>query len=928
MPTTQAEHKRSLENPAMCELLPIRDALDNVIVRTDGSYVAGFRITGSLTYFADDDGRNENKEMLESLLRTIPEQSMRLQFRYEVLEGLNGLMNKYEDHRRSEAPPALVLERHRTAQWKQKNVAGEYLTRIATLYVIWDPVKHQRMMAAAGGPISKKTKPKKGFSLSLRRCIEATKKEHVDALAELESIVSGVQSSLKAAGMGPERMTHGELFLDLKRAMNPLLPDESKLRANHRGERYISTREQASTVSILGTTENYLNVDGILWSVISLKTSPDGTYPGILRNLLTIGFPVVISTQVSIPDQRVVLNHYKKRLKKMQAAQIGNKNEHRVDVAAQVATQELIDIQEEIISSSVKTAKVSLVIAVRTSQPAFTSYEYEKAERELSTRRQQVMHIISQMNGARAFGESLAQRRLLISSLPGMAEEDSRDHDLLTPHAADLIPVEMPWAGTTRTPLMLFETPYRQLVPFSPFDASLENANMIVAAASGSGKSVAIGNMLLMCGRQGVQVSIIERGDSYLPAVTYMGGQMISMSLDSRQTINPFDLEEGDTGPTNDHLAFLKNLTRFMIGDSGTTDTDLLDNLLLTAIKKTYDRAAMRTGSSVPTYSDLKDELENYHDQDKNELVNKEARLAATKLRAWVEEGMYAQLFDRPTTIDMSAPWLYFNIEQLKDDPKLETAMSLLIAYATNKRAMGKANKRCVTVLDECWSLLQSPSLGPVVVQLFRTARKRNACVWGLSQAVEDFTGTPDKPNEFGGAILTTTATKLIGRQKGNFDVLRQFLHLNETTLQRVKSLGMTEKGKKSEFLIVIGENAETTHSLYIVVSPIEYWILTTFARERWYRQYWLNKHGDLTETEAYEALAAKYPHGISDLDELPEERSGDVMRIANAVSDSPKKRTQQEDRRSVATGQHVPLSATLNGALGVTAVQQAEVHA
>ena len=107
MPKTRAQHKRSLENPALCELLPIRDALDNVIVRTDGCYVAGFRMTGSLTYFADDEGRNENKEMLESLLRTIPEQSMRLQFRYEVVEGLNGLLGKYEDHRRTEAPSAL-----------------------------------------------------------------------------------------------------------------------------------------------------------------------------------------------------------------------------------------------------------------------------------------------------------------------------------------------------------------------------------------------------------------------------------------------------------------------------------------------------------------------------------------------------------------------------------------------------------------------------------------------------------------------------------------------------------------------------------------------------------------------------------------------------------------------------------------------------
>jgi hypothetical protein len=736
-------------------------------------------------------------------------------------------------------------------------------------------------MAVAGGGAKKRNESGQGFSLSLRKCFERSRKEHTDALAEFESMINGIESSMRKIAMGPERMTHDELFLEIKRALYPPAADVAPLRKGDLASRYVSAREQAATVSILGDAENYINIDGVLWSLITLKTPPDGTYPGILRGLLTVGFPVVISTHVVIPDQRSALDKYKKRLRKMQAAQIDSKGNQRVDIEAQVATQELMDIQAEILASSVKTAKVSLTIAVRTSRPAFTAKEYETAERELSNRRQQVLHIVSQANGARAYGESLAQRRLLISSMPGLADEDSRDNDLLTPHAADLVPVEMPWAGTPRSPLMLFETPYRQLIPFSPFDATLENANAIVAAASGSGKSVVVGRILLTCSRQDVQVSIIERGDSYLPAVTYMGGQMISMSLDSQQTINPFDLEWGEQFPTNDHLAFLKNLTRFMIGDSGGTDTDLLDNLLLTAIRKTYERASMRSGSTIPTFGDLKDELENYHDEDKNEIVDREARMAATKLRAWVENGMYAQLFDRPTTIDMSAGWLYFNIEQLKDDPKLETAMSLLIAYATNKRAMGKGNKRCITVLDECWALLQSPSLGPVVVQLFRTARKRNACVWGLSQAVEDFTGTPDKPNEFGGAILTTTATKLIGRQKGNIDVLRQFVHLNETAIHRVKHLGMTEKGRKSEFLLVIGEKSETTHSLHIVPTPIEYWLLTTFPREKWYRQYWLIRHSELPVTEAYERLAATYPSGLSALDELPEERTGEVMDLA-----------------------------------------------
>jgi hypothetical protein len=237
--------------------------------------------------------------------------------------------------------------------------------------------------------------------------------------------------------------------------------------------------------------------------------------------------------------------------------------------------------------------------------------------------------------------------------------------------------------------------------------------------------------------------------------------------------------------------------------------------------------------------------------------------------------------------------------------------MSLLIAYTTTRRAQGKTNKRCITVLDECWALLQSPSLAPVVVQLFRTARKRNACVWGISQAVEDFTGTPDKPNEFGGAILATTAIKLIGRQKGNFDVLRHFVHLNETTLNRVKTLGMTEKGRKSEFLIVIGEKAETTHSLYIVPTPIEYWLLTTYPRERWYRQWWLSTHSEMSWLEAFEELARTFPNGLSEVPELPEERSGEVSRLgAEGGKRSPQSET--PERNSDASEAEVPFEEEL----------------
>ena len=135
-------------------------------------------------------------------------------------------------------------------------------------------------------------------------------------------------------------------------------PDPTPLKATCGGNCATFRRaSELASVSILGQTETYLNIDGLLWTFIILKTPPDGTYPGILRQLMTIGFPLVISTQLSIPDQRIVLDRYKKKFRKMQAAQKDSKGNLRVDVTAQVATQELIQIQQEIIANSVKTAQ-------------------------------------------------------------------------------------------------------------------------------------------------------------------------------------------------------------------------------------------------------------------------------------------------------------------------------------------------------------------------------------------------------------------------------------------------------------------------------------------------------------------------------------------------------------------------------------------
>ena len=73
MPMTHAEHEPngSFNAPAVCELLPLRDLPcgDNVMVRTNGAFVAGYELRGILAYFATDVDRNQNKSMLEALFR-------------------------------------------------------------------------------------------------------------------------------------------------------------------------------------------------------------------------------------------------------------------------------------------------------------------------------------------------------------------------------------------------------------------------------------------------------------------------------------------------------------------------------------------------------------------------------------------------------------------------------------------------------------------------------------------------------------------------------------------------------------------------------------------------------------------------------------------------------------------------------------------
>jgi hypothetical protein len=149
MPTTIEQRERSLHQPAFSELLPVRDILHDVIVRTTGAFVAGYELSGINSYYHNDEGRNRTKVALEALIRSLPERSMRMQARFEITEGLGDLLDNYKQQLRSENPTLLALDRARLESWKEREKGGFYLRPLLHAYFHWNPVVHHELPGGA-----------------------------------------------------------------------------------------------------------------------------------------------------------------------------------------------------------------------------------------------------------------------------------------------------------------------------------------------------------------------------------------------------------------------------------------------------------------------------------------------------------------------------------------------------------------------------------------------------------------------------------------------------------------------------------------------------------------------------------------------------------------------------------------------------------
>lgn len=305
------------------------------------------------------------------------------------------------------------------------------------------------------------------------------------------------------------------------------------------------------------------------------------------------------------------------------------------------------------------------------------------------------------------------------------------------------------------------------LILFDRF--SLQNANSVVFATSGAGKSYAVKLEVLRSMMLGTDVIVIDPEMEYKFLSDAVGGTYINISLSSDSKINPFDLprptrkDEKTSDIIRSAVITLKGLLRLMLGTFTHEEDSIIDRALIeTYAKKDIGADADLTRVEMPLFKDFEEVLEG--------MVGAEDLV--TRLKKYTE-GTFAGLLNNPTNVEMNNQLVVFSVRDLEDELK-PIGISLIVSYIWN--TVRSELKRRIMVIDEAWWLMQQEDSAKFIYALVKRCRKYYLGVTTITQDVNDFLRSP-----YGQAIVTNSAIQLLMKQSpASIDLVAKTFLLTE----------------------------------------------------------------------------------------------------------------------------------------------------
>lgn len=288
------------------------------------------------------------------------------------------------------------------------------------------------------------------------------------------------------------------------------------------------------------------------------------------------------------------------------------------------------------------------------------------------------------------------------------------------------------------------------LIIFDRF--SLENANQVVFAKAGAGKSYATKLEIIRSLMQGIDVMVIDPENEYQRLAEAFGGSFFNISLSSPEHINPFDIpivpeNETPADVLRSHIVNLSGLLKLMLGKLSPEEDAILDR----ALTETYASREITpdqdfSKAQPPLLEDLETVLRNLEG----------GRPLAERLYKYTR-GSFAGFLNQPSNVDIQNRLIVFSIRDLEEELR-PIAMYVILNFIWN--LIRARLKKRVMIVDEAWWMMKDESSASFLFSLAKRCRKYYLGLTTITQDVEDFMRSP-----YGRPIITNSSLQLLLKQ-------------------------------------------------------------------------------------------------------------------------------------------------------------------
>jgi conjugal transfer ATP-binding protein TraC len=387
---------------------------------------------------------------------------------------------------------------------------------------------------------------------------------------------------------------------------------------------------------------------------------PRTLYTGWLSPLINIDQVIDVSMFVYPVDTAVVLNNLRKKVTQLEADMSINAEKGRTrDPAKEAALADAEELRDQLQIGSERFFRYGLYVTI-----------YADSIDELSFIQNEIESMFGQMLVYSKTASS-QQEQGLNSTVPQMSDQLQIRRNMNTGAVSTSFPFTS--ADLTQDNGILYGINMHNsgLVIFDRY--SLENANMVVFAKSGAGKSFTVKLEALRSMMVGADVLIIDPENEYQKLSDAVGGSYIRLSLSSDTRINPFDLPRViDSDEADDalraNLVTLHGLLRLMLGGasannagvglSPSEEADLDQGLIDTYARAGITSDPLTHTATPPTMGNLYDVL--LH-------MGGTGPQLAQRLRKYTS-GTFAGIFSQQSNIDINNNMVVFNIRDLEDE--------------------------------------------------------------------------------------------------------------------------------------------------------------------------------------------------------------------------------------------------------------------